>query len=130
MKKYSFLVFITLFAFLSSCEDSSKPQEIICSTISKSIGISLENSAGQPVTVDDYYTIQLSDGDTIREPMIEEGYYTVLNDNQHGKLVEKQDSFLFVGIKDSAVLVQETFVISGDQCHINKISGKSKVVLK
>lgn len=124
------LIFTLALSSILGCNDSNTTQEITCSTIFKSIDIEVQDTTGKPYIFDDHYTLQLSDRDTIREPMNSEGYYTVLNDRQHEELKEKQDSFLFVGIKDSAVVVQEMFVINGDQCHINKVSGEDKVVVK
>jgi hypothetical protein len=79
-------------------------------------------------TLDDFYTIRNSTADTlIFEGAPFQNSYTVLDDNYQQILENKQENFKFIGIKSGIKVIEENFVISADQCHISKVSGKNSV---
>lgn len=82
-------------------------------------------------TLDDFFTIRNSTGDTLRHEQIiqEEQLYVVLDDGFHNVLIGMSDEFTFVGILDGEKVVDELFVIEADKCHVNKVSGVEEVVL-
>lgn len=82
------------------------------------------------VVLDDYYTIRLRTGDTIRRDRpIADKYYEVLDDLWTNKIKENGEYFLFEGKVGNAVLVREQFKIGHDECHIRLIEGRTRVDL-
>jgi hypothetical protein len=96
-----------------------------------SIGVTVKNAAGQPVQLDDAYTMVSKTGQRIPlERRANEGQYTVLDDSYRKELENRQDEFKFVGMKNGAKVVEETYQISADCCHVKKVSGKDVVVVQ
>lgn len=83
--------------------------------------------------LDSYHTLRVSTGDIINieeDPLgFFENIYTVLNDNYLSLIVNKTETFIFKGYINDQLVVEEPFVISGDQCHINYVSGNTQVDL-
>jgi hypothetical protein len=121
--------FIWLFYFLIpslflliSCDNPKETGK--CTEIFKTSYITIDGA-----DLDDFYTLRLSNKDTIRTAHYEKKEYPVLTDRYQDALANNKDSFHFVGlIKDSIVLI-EPFVFSADDCHINYISGSKTINL-
>jgi hypothetical protein len=112
-----------------SCDRNTCPQDVICTEMFSMVTVQVTRD-GLPVTLDRVYTLRSSTGDTIRnEQGMENGMYSVLDDNYRKSLVNQKDNFVFVGIVDGKKAVEEMYVISADCCHINKISGKETIQL-
>lgn len=127
MNRFALYAFLSLgFYSLNSCASSQPQDDIICSTIFKSIVVGIN---GQQL--DSYYTIRISDSDTIRnnDASKEDSFYPVLTDAYHGKLINKKDSFHFVGLVNDSIIVEEPYVIGGDDCHIYLHSGPETIDL-
>lgn len=76
------------------------------------------------------YTVRLSNSDTIRYSQrsgLGGNYYIVLDDSYQPKLKGGVDNFRFIGERAGKVVVKEDYVIKADQCHIQKISGKTEL---
>ena len=120
MKRFTLCLFLFfgIYAF-NSCT-FIQPEEIICSTISKTIAVKIN---GQQL--DTYYTLRISDQDTIRQEgnRTEENFYPILSDIYHINLINKKDSFHFVGLVNDSIVVLEPYIIGGDDCHIYLQSG-------
>ncbi len=118
-------VLIILWGIFPSCKEK---EDVPCTMEFRTIGITV---TGDSLT--DYYTIRLFSADTLRfiygNPFIGNHWYPVLDDNYQSKIANTQENFRFIGkIKDS-VVVNEPFIIKADACHIDKVSGKTEVVL-
>jgi len=105
---------------MQSCKE-----EIACTEEFRTVSIKVTGD-----TLTDFYTIRISNSDTIRIPA--DGYpdaytYPVLNDNYQSVIANSQESFTFIGKINDTVVVNEAFVISADNCHIDKVSGKNGV---
>lgn len=80
--------------------------------------------------LDDFYTLRTSNGDTIRFAKNElpgDSIYIVLNDNYQQSLKNSSDTFIFRGLINDSVVVNEPFVIKADECHIEYVSGNTEV---
>lgn len=119
------ILIIGVLLFSKSCFDNNN-DGVICTEIFAAVTVEVTGSS-----LDDYYTVRTSNNDTIRidESLYGENIYTVLDDNYLPKLKNDRDEFTFIGIIDGQVVVSEEFVISADECHITKISGKDVVNL-
>lgn len=83
-------------------------------------------------TLDDYYTIRQTSGDTIRINNINsifENNYPVLDDNYQQHIENSTETFLFYGLINDSIVVREPFVIKADRCHIEYVSGRLQVNL-
>jgi hypothetical protein len=121
MKRYLQLFVIILISF--SCKHNDK--DTACTSMFASVSIEVNGG-----TLDNYYTIRSSTGDTIRiTDGVFQNAYTVLNDNYQQMLEDKQETFKFVGVKSGIKVVDENFIISADKCHISKVSGVNSVTI-
>ena len=119
------ILILGVLLFSKSCFDDNNGG-VICTEIFAAVTVEVIGSS-----LDDYYTVRPSNNDTIRinEDMFGENVYTVLDDNYLPELKNDQDKFTFTGIIAGQVVVSEEFVISADECHVFKISGKDVVNL-
>jgi hypothetical protein len=116
-------VLFSLFT-LEAC-DLGNHGDVICSEIFASVTIEVK---GKVLT--DYYTVRTSTEEVVRhEMMFGDSIYTVLDDNYVNELKNEQDTFVFYGYYRGVLVVEETFVIEADECHVQKISGKESVVI-
>lgn len=95
------------------------------------ITLKVESPTKAAVTLDSSYTIRLSNNERIQpqQPMVP-GSYVVLDDTYHPKLRKAEDRFRFVGWRNNQIVVDQTYDIAGDNCHINKRSGVDSVVVQ
>jgi hypothetical protein len=124
MKTLGLITISVVLLFLLACYDKNK--EVYCTMEFRSIGLQIEGPK-----LESYYTIRLFNGDTLRPQAIEvdEHFYTVIDDSYQKVLENRRESFLFVGLINDSVKVKELFEIAADQCHVQKINGKEKVIL-
>lgn len=116
-----FLLFLVISLF--SCNPSK--DEVICTTMIATVSIEIVGDS-----LDNYFTIRNITGDTIHayiEPF--QNTYTVLDDSYRQILENKEEAFRFVGFKGGNIVVDETFVITADKCHISKVSGVNSVTI-
>jgi len=109
------------------CDDGDD----VCTQEFRMITLKVESPTKATVTLDSSYTLRLSNNERIQpqQPM-GPGYYVVLDDSYHPKLRKAEDRFRFVGWRNNQVVVDETYNIAGDNCHINKRSGADSVVVQ
>lgn len=82
--------------------------------------------------LDKFFTIRESTGDTIRLPRDNTPgakTYPVLTDGYQPILQGRTENFKFKGFINDSLVVNELFVISADQCHINYVSGNTSITL-
>lgn len=114
--------------------NSTDCSTVICTLELRSITLQVTDAVNNPVILDEYYTVRLSNNDTINmgsgaSNMVDTGYYVIVDDGFQMQLQNKTDNFKFYGFQNNNLVVEEAFIISADCCHVNKESGKSKVTL-
>lgn len=102
---------------------------VACTMIFAMVTAQVTDVNGNAVKLDDYYTIRTSTGEKIKPSESSEGYYTILDDSYQKKLQQASDKFQFIGIKDGREVVNESYTISADCCHIQKKEGKAAIVI-
>lgn len=77
------------------------------------------------------YTIRTATGDTVQRAELDlsPDLYSVLDDTYQDDLQGVEADFLFVGLMGDSVVVEETYRIGADACHIYKISGPVSISL-
>lgn len=82
-------------------------------------------------SLSDFYTIRVLNSETIPfNPGIGfpyDNWYPVLDDGFQNVIANSQEAFRFIGVISDSIVVDEDFIISADDCHISKVSGKDSV---
>ena len=103
---------------------------VICTAMFASVTVHISNTAGQPVVLDDTYTIRKKTGEKIKPGQnTADGSYNVLDDSYRSIIANTSEFFQFIGIKNGVQVVNESYIISADCCHVNKVSGKDSIVV-
>jgi hypothetical protein len=110
----------------ASCEG------VVCDKRWVSIVVTVRNAEGQPVQLDEAYTLVSKTRERLPQDQQRnnQGHYMLLNDSYRKQLENKVEEFTFVGMKDGAMVVEENYQIGADCCHVKKVSGKDVVVMK
>lgn len=119
---------VSLFAiafFLLAC---SKDEEVNCTLEFRFVGLTVKGDS-----LHEYYTIRNATSDTLRfnqcNSFPEERWYLILDDTFSDELRNSQEDFRFVGLINDTIAVDEAYVISADECHINRVSGENEITL-
>lgn len=135
-----FFIFTPLFIAFTSChnEEEAVPEEclqsVACTNILMSFSVSVKTQDNEPVALDEYYSENLLTGqkfnfqdteyDSIRRKL---GSYPLLSDVQYDNVKYQGSPIEFVGKIDGQTVVRAAFLIGKDCCHINLISGDTKI---
>ena len=110
----------------SSCVDL---QPTACDLSFISVAVEVEGG-----TLDKTYTIN-SAQDTIsvyfagsNEPFTS-SVYTIINDSHKDVISNDEEEVVFHGYIDDKLVINETYTVGHDGCHVLKISGKEKIEL-
>jgi len=127
MKKLILFCSIVFAGLFQSCEEDVT-SGIVCTQEFRSIGVSI---IGGSLT--DYYTVRNSNLDTIRFSedinSIDANWYPILDDSYQSKIANSEEVFTFIGEINNTIVINEEYIIKADECHIEKISGKSEIHL-
>lgn len=121
----------------ASCSRKMEPlpqklcEGVMCTAMFTMITVSIADSNGQPVALDNYYTLRPRTGEKITsQQTLGNGSYVVLDDSYQKNLVNQSEDFRFVGIKNGLRVVDEPYRLSADCCHVKKENGRATVVAK
>ena len=121
MRNIISIAFGTLILFsIFSCKD----EEIACTEEFRTIGIEITGA-----DLEDYFTIRVSNGDTLRIGNVFGDFYPVLDDSFQPELENDEEKFSFIGLIADTIAVFEPYVIEADECHIMKVTGVDKIDL-
>lgn len=105
---------------------------VYCTFDFRQIKLEIVDANNNPVMLDVFYTEDMA-GNRLPTYLYEYNSYTssyvVFNDGWMNGNQNSSIQVRFVGIKNGAVVVTEVYTIATDCCHIEKKSGKDKVVL-
>jgi hypothetical protein len=128
MKKLLLSLMLGSMVALSSCYKCEDKE--LCTEEFRRINIFLDNSTQVPVSLDEAYTLRIDKPEKlIFDQSCTDGTYIVLDDSYQASLENNEADFRFIGIKNNQVVVDQTFKIAADKCHIFKKSGPDSVLL-
>jgi len=120
----------SLFLTSSSCNKAAQCKDAICTMMFTSVGAEVRTADGKPVILDEVYTIRQSNGEKITiDQHKETGRYQILDDSYVKRLLNDKDNFKLTGIKGGKKIVEETYTISADCCHVKKDAGKDVITV-
>lgn len=127
---------LTTLLFLSffSCKKTTYKQtceEVVCDQYFNTVTLRVVNEQNSPITLNKYFTVRAKTGEVlnaISNPT--PGNYTILSDAYAHNITGRTEKFIFTGLIDNEVVVNEVYYISADCCHITKQSGNTEITLK
>ncbi len=129
MKLKKSLLLISIFALSIACsDDTSDP--VICTEIFVIFDVTIVDRNNLPV--DSLSTSVVSkEGDFVYnffDDFNGLGVYPVMTDQFKDELRGKQEVVIFTAENDS-ISVQQEFVFTADECHVNKLSGPDTLII-
>ncbi len=108
---------------------ADKCDAVDCTMEYRAITVTVNNGNGQGVLIDSTATIGQY-GQKIANIDLGfgiSGVYTVVDDHYHANLKNKTEAVKFFAFRNGAVVAQADFVVSGDCCHVSKVSGPETI---
>jgi len=121
--KHLFFISIALLLFFVSCKKNTAdtPDEdlLVCTLIYVTESVTVSGTV-----LDDFYSIRLSTGDTLRleDYESEDQYYPILNDSSIPQTKDIEERIDFVAVRGDQTL-KTPYSFTSDGCHIIKVSG-------
>ena len=118
----------------STCRKPSNPGNdcdgVMCTMQFVMITVSVEDTSGNPITLDSAKTIGPNGAVIANGSHIGNGMYTMVDDSYQKALALKTESVVFRGFKGGRQVVEQDYLIAADCCHVSRKSGPEVVVIK
>ncbi len=124
MKKL--LTNISLIVLLSLALASCKDDKEACTEEFKSITVIIQNFDGTPASFEELVLINQNSNDSTYITNNGGDEFTLVDDNTQ---LGASEEFLLRGIQGGILVLSEPYIFGRDDCHVMKISGKSKITL-
>jgi len=141
MKKHQ--IILALFILLAGCEKSTTPDPCFCSgtenctDIFVSVGLTIKNQNGEPYILDSYSIKRVSTDENF-DPSLgsradsiarSNGAYGLASDKDIKHIQKCGEDFLFTGTKNGRKVVEKTYTIAHDCCHVKILKGEIDMVI-
>lgn len=117
-----------LLIFLLGTASACKEDPTACTMEFRTVTVTVNGPA-----LTSYFTLRTSTGDTIRtDPQNiggQAGVYPILDDSFQSTIQGRTENFIFKGFINDSLVVNESYGIAADVCHINYVSGNLNVTL-
>lgn len=136
MFKKIFLLFTIL--LVTACSDNKLNNDnsdcnlidIVCTEEFRSITLEIVDINDNPVILDSFKTTREDTGEEIESgENFHQNFYPIINDNYQNEIAQKEINLKFTGFINNIEVLSTNYVVSADCCHIELISGKTKIVL-
>ena len=115
-----------------SCGEEQIPEEcleeIVCTAHLEIFTFQVNDSNGNPTTLDGYYSQNMENGNIYDLSGFfhdfQSGHYAVISDEQLKEIKKNGTIIRFIGEKNGQIAVQEDFLIGHNCCHIVPLQGK------
>ncbi len=130
---HRFILFIGIILLSFSCgKEESRECSGICTEEFRSITVEITDTERNPVVLDSTSITDITNDRQLdlNSEVFEDGFYTIFNDNFVSEYKNKELSLLFRGFQDEELIVEETYKVGADCCHVYYISGSLEIVLE
>jgi hypothetical protein len=108
------------------------PKDIMCTEDFRFITVTVVDKAGNPVELQRYETVRASSNAVLKRSDITEmqpGTYVVASDGEKESISTCGEKFLFRGYRGGKKVIEESFTLRNDCCHVERQSGQTQIVL-
>lgn len=131
MKTLPFILITCL--LLLSCTEKEEACIGLCTEEFRSIVVQIEYSAGEPVILDSFEVIDITNGRDITlqqdDFQRDRGIYSIFNDRYVADYRQQQIQIKFTGFIDGREVVSEIYKVGADCCHVFHILGDLELVI-
>jgi len=130
---HRFILFFGIISLTFSCgKEESRECSGICTEEFRSITVEITDTQRNPVILDSTNITDITNDRhlDLNSEVFEDGFYTIFNDNFISEYKNKELSLLFRGFQDEELIVEETYKVGADCCHVYYISGPLEIVLE
>ena len=135
------VAFLSLILVACNDNDDAEQQdctEAICTLNFVTITVSVKDASGEPVSLDSYEVIDNETGENLAadfngdeyQYLKEQGFYPILSDANRIQYQNSTATLTFKGVIDNEEVINETYKVTADCCHVNLISGNTEIILE
>ncbi len=130
-------IFFLFFILFQSCSEDEEDRNGICTDEYRTIVVSITDSQGVPVALDDFKVVVLKNGrditieltDATFQFMRERGTYPIFSDKYHEEYRQQELDITFTGFIDNREVVNSNYRVGADHCHVYHISGDLELII-
>ena len=135
------VAFLSLFLVACNDNDDAEQQdcsEAICTLNFVTITVSVKDASGEPVLLDNYEVIDHETGENLAADfngeeykyLKEQGVYPILSDGNRVQYQNSTATLTFKGTIHNEKVIDETYEVAADCCHVSLITGNTVIVLE
>jgi len=136
------VAFLSIFLVACNDKDDTIEQQDCSSTICTHnfviINISIKDVSGEPIALDSYEVIDTETGENLAanfngeeyQYSKEQGVYPILSDGNRVQYQNSTATLTFRGYIDNEEVIDETYEVGADCCHVSLITGNTAIVLE
>ncbi|WP_324024885.1 hypothetical protein QSV08_16895 [Maribacter sp. BPC-D8] len=135
------LVFLSIFLVACNNNDDAEQQdcyETICTHNFVTITVSVKDAAGEAIALDTYEVIDNDTGEDLAadlngeeyQYLKEQGFYPIISDANRVQYQNTTATLTFKGYVDNEAIINETYEVGADCCHVSLITGNTEIVLE
>ncbi|WP_300024206.1 hypothetical protein [uncultured Maribacter sp.] len=138
------ILFVFLSIFLVACNDKDDAMEqqdcstAICTLNFVTITVSVKDASGEAIALSSYEVIDTETGENIASDFNgdeyqyykEQGLYPILSDANRSQYQNLTATLTFKGFIDNEAIINETYEVGADCCHVSLIEGETTIVLE
>ena len=138
MAKFNIYLFAVLSLIMAACGSDDNdvttpecPVDLLCTEQFEIITVTVTEN-GEPVTLDNFKTVNMANGkiyDFQGSEFLEPGVYILVTDGQFDEIAKDGTSLRFEGSIQDAVVVDEIFEVGHDCCHVLLVDGDLEIQL-
>jgi len=128
------ILFIGIALITFSCgKDNNEECSGICTEEFRSINVEITEGEENPIILDSISVTDITNNrelDLNSENEFNEGFYTIFSDNFVSEYKKEEISLRFQGFQNEELIVEESYKVGADCCHVYHISGPLKIVVE
>ena len=135
------LVFLSIFLVACNNNDDAEQQdcsETICTLNFVTITVSVKDALGEAIALDSYVVIDNATREDLAadlngeeyQYLKEQGFYPIISDANRVQYQNSTATLTFKGVIDNEEIINETYEVGADCCHVSLISGNTEIILE
>lgn len=108
------------------------PKDLMCTEDFRFVTLTIVDKTGKPATLDRYETVRVSNSTILQRrdnTEMQPGTYVVASDGEKESISTCGEKFVFRGYRGGKKVIEESFTLRNDCCHVERQSGRTEIIL-